>query len=143
MASLALSAEVQAFIETCRVAHLATTDHGRRPHVIPVCFAYTIDALWTAIDEKPKNTTHLKRIRNIEQNPQVALVFDYYDEDWKKLAYVLVTGTASIADAHPHAATALSVLRERYPQYREMKLEGRPLIRVEARSVASWGALRR
>ena len=127
------------FIDSCRVAHLATADGDGSPHVVPVCFAYLDGAFWVAIDEKPKTTRRLKRIRNIETNPRVSLVFDRYDEDWFRLAYVLVRGTASVVERAPLEVVA--ALRARYTQYESMKLEERPAIQITPESVVAWGDL--
>jgi PPOX class probable F420-dependent enzyme len=135
------SPEILAFVDSCRVAHLATADALGRPHVVPVCFAYTDGAIWIAIDEKPKTTARLKRVRNIEENPQASLIFDRYDEDWTRLGYVLVRGSATVLTARPDCEAALAALRERYEQYRSMALEGRSLIRVTPERVTSWGDL--
>jgi len=118
------------FTESQRVAHLATADANGRPHVVPVCFAYLNRRIYIAIDEKPKRSLRLKRLRNIEENPRVALVLDRYDEDWSRLAWVLVQGTAAVLDRGPEHGRALTALREKYPQYLEMALEGRPVISV-------------
>ena len=121
------------------MAHLATADGDGVPHVIPVCFAYLDGAFWIAIDEKPKTTERLKRIRNIETNPRVSLVFDRYDEDWFRLAYVLVNGSAEVIDAAPVAV--VEALRKRYEQYREMRLETRRAIKITPERVVAWGEL--
>jgi PPOX class probable F420-dependent enzyme len=134
--------EQLAFVEACRVAHLATADAAGRPHVIPVCFVYVDGALWIAVDEKPKTTTRLKRLRNILENPQVALVFDRYDEDWSRLAYVLVTGKAEVIEEARSRPEVLSGLRAKYLQYAAMRLEGRPAIRVVPGKVVSWGEVK-
>ena len=55
--------------ENARVARLATVDPDGRPHVVPICFALEGDVLYTAVDEKPKRTRALQRLRNIEANP--------------------------------------------------------------------------
>jgi PPOX class probable F420-dependent enzyme len=130
------------FIMGRRVAHLATTDAAGIPHVAPVCFAYNDGRFWIAIDEKPKRTLRLKRLRNIEENPNVALVFDRYDDDWSRLGYVMVRGRASIMDRGLEYERALATLRERYPQYEAMRLEERPVIRIDPERVVRWGDLR-
>src|SRR5688572_17166462 len=68
---------------------------------------------YTTIDEKPKRTTaqELKRIRNIRENPNVSVVIDRYDEDWRKLAYVLVFGTARIVLSGLKHRNGLRLLR--------------------------------
>ena len=136
-----LSAPESAFVERQRVAHLATADADGRPHVVPVCFAYADARFYIAIDEKPKRSLRLKRLRNIAANPRVAIVFDRYDEDWTRLGWVLVQGTAAVIDGGPEHERALVVLRDRYAQYRSMALEGRPVIRVTVERVSSWGDL--
>ena len=129
-----LSAEELRFIESQRVAHLATADASGRPHVVPVCFAY-LDG------RKPKRSLRLKRLRNIEENPQVTLVLDRYDEDWSRLAWVLVQGTATVLEGGTEHRQALAALREKYPQYREMRLEELPVIEITVGRVSSWGDL--
>jgi PPOX class probable F420-dependent enzyme len=109
--------------------------------VVPVCFAYLDGRFYIAIDEKPKRTVRLKRVRNIEENAQAALVFDHYDEDWSQLGWVMVKGSAAILEEGVEHARAIAALRERYDQYRAMALERRPLIRVTPESVSSWGLL--
>jgi PPOX class probable F420-dependent enzyme len=129
------------FVEGQRVAHLATADTGGKPHVVPVCFARVGGHFYIAIDEKPKRSLQLKRLRNIRENPWAALVFDRYDEDWKRLGWVLVRGRASILENGEEHARAVEALRGRYVQYQTMALEG-PVIRVTVERVSSWGDLR-
>jgi coenzyme F420-0:L-glutamate ligase/coenzyme F420-1:gamma-L-glutamate ligase len=135
------------FLARERVAHLATADAGGAPHVVPVCFALVGDCLYIAIDEKPKKSRdlrQLKRLRNILENPRIALVTDVYDDsDWSRLGFVLVRATARICEAAEDREHALAVrtLREKYPQYRNMRLEERPLIAADVTAVTSWGRL--
>ena len=127
------------FIDSRRVAHLATADAAGRPHVVPVCFAQLEGRFYIAIDEKPKRSLRLKRLRNIKENPRIALVFDRYDDDWSHLGWVLVQGTANVLIEGPEHERALAALRGRYEQYRSMALEGRPVIAVTAERISSWG----
>ncbi len=87
-----------ALIRSARIAHLATSDKSGQPHVIPICFVCDGKVFYSPIDEKPKRTapTKLKRLKNIRENPNVALVIDHYDEDWRKLGYILIFGKARI-----------------------------------------------
>ena len=127
------------FVQRQRVAHLATADANGRPHVVPVCFAHMDGRFCIAIDEKPKRTRRLKRLRNIAENPSVALVFDRYDDDWARLGWVMVQGTAAIISSGSEHERGVDALRERYEQYRSMALEGRPVIRVAVEKVVTWG----
>jgi PPOX class probable F420-dependent enzyme len=136
-----LSPAQSRFVESQRVAHLATADASGRPHVVPVCFTYLEGHIYIAIDEKPKRSLGLKRLRNIEENPQAALMLDRYDEDWSRLGWVLVQGTASLLASGPTHAEAVAALRDKYAQYREMALEERPVIEITVERVSSWGDL--
>jgi PPOX class probable F420-dependent enzyme len=137
-----MTPEQVAFLETQRVARLATVDEDGRPHALPVCFAALDGALYTPIDEKPKrgDPLTLRRVRNILAHPQVCLVADRYEEDWSHLTWLQVRGTAALVDDEGERARVLARLRDRYPQYRAMDLESRPLIRITPDRVVSWSA---
>src|SRR5437879_2141611 len=80
-----------------RVGHRATADAEGTPHVIPVCYAVTDHTLYITVDEKPKRRDiPLKRLRNIRENPKTAFVVDRYDEDWRRLGWVMLRGEAEI-----------------------------------------------
>src|SRR5262245_11526722 len=135
--------EARRFLEAHRIGHLATAGPDGAPHVIPVCYALDDEALYFVADEKPKRrpARALKRLENLRTNPRAAIVVDDYDEDWSRLAWVLVRGPATIvADAGAHAA-ALARLRARYPQYRRMALDdpdAHPIVRIDPLQVRSW-----
>jgi PPOX class probable F420-dependent enzyme len=128
-------------IRSGRIAHLATADAQRQPHVIPICFVCDGKHFYSPIDEKPKSAgpLKLKRVRNIEVNPRVAIVIDHYEEDWKKLGYVLVFGTARILLGGKAHRDAVRLLRRKYPQYRNMAIESSPMIAVSPISTVVWG----
>jgi PPOX class probable F420-dependent enzyme len=140
-----IDSRIRQFIDSHRVAHLATTGISLGPHVVPVCFAFDGECFFTAIDEKPKAValSELRRIRNIRENPQVALVLDDYSEDWKTLSYLLIHGNARIldpvADVGSHAA-GVSLLRSKYPQYHSMAIDRNPLIQIEPLRLKFWSA---
>jgi len=141
------SEDARRFLEAHRVGHLATADAHGGPHVVPVCYALDHEALYFIADEKPKRRAarELKRLENLRENPRAALVVDDYDEDWSRLAWILVRGTASfVADAAAHAA-ALRLLRARYAQYTAMALDDstrHPLVRIVPTRVTMWRSLR-
>ena len=137
-----LTATEITFVQTQRVARLATADADGNPHVIPVCYAFDGTRFYTPLDEKPKRVagSKLRRVRNIEVRPQVALVIDQYEDDWSRLGYVLVRGRAELLSPEDasHAHT-LVLLRERYVQYRTMALEKYPVIVIMPEHITSWG----
>jgi PPOX class probable F420-dependent enzyme len=136
-------AQARARFSAARVAHLATAGRDGQPHIVPITFAIdgpvtvtvTAATIVTAVDHKPKTTTRLRRLRNIAENPRVALLADAYSDDWSQLWWARADGTARIIDAgHPEHAQAIALLADRYPQYRERPPSG-PVIAV---AVAHW-----
>ncbi|MEO7001748.1 MAG: TIGR03668 family PPOX class F420-dependent oxidoreductase [Ktedonobacterales bacterium] len=146
-----LDEPIAAFVGEQRVARLATSDTTGKPHVVPVCYAFDGARFYTPIDEKPKRADcsgqssradgrNLLRVRNILARPDVSLLIDRYDEDWSQLGYALITAHATLLDpGDPQHAHALRLLRDRYPQYRAMALESRPVIALTPTHVTAWG----
>lgn len=136
---------VEAKLRITRVARLSTRDPEGWPHVIPVCFVYHRDIFYTPLDRKPKRVSvqKLARVRNIEANPEVALLLDQYDEDWDRLWYILVRGQASILTAGAEQNEVIAQLRNKYEQYisLEMLPADAPLIRIAPVNIISWGRL--
>jgi PPOX class probable F420-dependent enzyme len=134
-------AEARQRFADARVARLATADAAGRPHLVPITFALDGDTAYTAVDDaKPKTTTRLKRLANIEANPQVALLADHYDDDWTKLWWARADGTARILEeAAPEAERANQRLAARYPQYRDRPPPG-PVIAIKVTRWSGWTA---
>lgn len=133
-----------AFVRDARVGHLATVDARNRPTVVPICFALLdgdTPAVVSVLDEKPKRVAdrQLARVRNILHQPEVMLIVDRYDEDWSRLAFVQLRGTATLIEpgAHGHAG-AIAALRRTYPQYRVMAIERRAVILIRDLRATSW-----
>jgi PPOX class probable F420-dependent enzyme len=137
-----LSDQERRFLAHERVAHLATADRRAIPHVVPVCFALSQGTLYITIDEKPKrHPLALKRLRNIAENPVVAVVVDRYDEDWSRLGWVMLRGRAEILTEGSEHQEAQALLRARYPQLQAMQLARYPVIAIRIERTTSWGDL--
>jgi PPOX class probable F420-dependent enzyme len=138
-----LSERERQFLATQRVAHLATADSDAAPHVVPVCFALAEATLYITIDQKPKRDAGppLKRLRNIAANPTVAVVVDRYDEDWSRLAWVMLRGRAEILADGPEHDQAQALLRARYRQLDAMQIATLPVIALRIARVTHWGDL--
>ena len=121
------------------VARLATVTEAGRPHLVPVTFAVDGDRIYVAVDAKPKSTRHLRRLRNIRANPQVAVLADRYDDDWAALWWVRADGRAVILDDPRQMAGPVALLAGRYPQYRELPPAG-PVIEITAERWTGWAA---
>jgi PPOX class probable F420-dependent enzyme len=121
-----------------RVAHLATVGPGGRPHVVPITFVLDGDAIYFAVDAKPKRTTDLQRVRNIAANPAVAVLVDHYDEDWNRLWWVRVDGHARVL-GHSQTDHPVDLLVERYAQYRRARPSG-PVVEISIDRISGWSA---
>jgi PPOX class probable F420-dependent enzyme len=136
--------DARAFIEGQRLARLATVDERGRPHVVPVCFALGGETLYTPLDEKPKrgDARALRRVRNIAARADAQALFDEYDDgDWSRLRWLQLRGRARLVEpGTSEHARAVDALRGRYPQYRAMALESRPVIALDIEQVVAWKA---
>lgn len=127
-----------ALLEECRVGRLATVGGGGRPHLVPVCYALVEGLITIPVDEKPKRTQRLARLRNIERDPRATFLVDRYDEDWSRLAWVRIDGRAEVVARGELQPGAVAALRLRYPQYGLMRLELLPLVLITPEHVAGW-----
>jgi len=138
-----LSERERRFLAARKVGYLATADRAANPHVVPVCFAAADSSLYITIDEKPKRRADakLKRVQNIEQNPEVAFLTERYDDDWTRLGWVMLRGHAEILTSGAEHDRAQALLRSRYPQLANMQITGLAVIAIRVERVTSWGNL--
>jgi PPOX class probable F420-dependent enzyme len=128
----------QQLLADARHAILGTVAADGRAHLVPVCYALDAGAIVIAIDEKPKSGSPLARLRNIARDARVTLLIERYDDDWTELAWLRIDGRATVLDTGGERPRALLALRERYPQYGDMRLEALPLIVVEIEASRAW-----
>ena len=128
-----LPEEVLAMVHEARRAILGTLDGRGRPHLVPITFALRSGEIVTAVDHKPKGTRTLARVANVKRSPDVTVLIDRYDEQWIRLAWVMVRGIARLEP--PGAATG--ALSARYPQYRSFPPQGE-VIAIAPESIAWW-----
>jgi PPOX class probable F420-dependent enzyme len=127
--------ECRSAFGAARVARLATADAEGAPHLVPITFAVEGDRVHFAVDGKPKSSARLRRLRNIEQNPQVSLLVDEYDEDWRRLWWVRADGRARILAEGLEAPRGL--LRARYAQYADVAMDG-PVVEIAVGRWSGW-----
>ena len=120
-----------------RVARLATADAGGVPHIVAVVFAVDGDVVYMVTDAKPKRTQTLRRLRNVMENPAVALLVDHYDDDWDALWWVRADGLARVLGSEDaEAQRAIELLRRRYPQQQATG----DVLAVDVARWAGWAA---
>jgi PPOX class probable F420-dependent enzyme len=123
-----------------RVARLATSGESGQPHLVPIVFALDGDTIVTAVDGKPKSGAPLRRLANIESNPQVSLLVDAYDEDWTRLWWARADGAAQVVPADsPAGSRGLARLVERYAPYSANSPPG-PVIVISVQRWSGWSA---
>lgn len=145
---LEVDPEVEDYIQSHRVARLATVDPEARPTVVPLCYAFDSGRFYSAIDDKPKSVSwgRLKRLRNIEDNARVSLLIDDYSEDWTRLSYLLAQGQATLLEPNGRFAVehenAVALLCAKYPQYAAARtsIDRRPVIRISVERLKFWSA---
>lgn len=118
---------------------LATAGEDGRPHLVPFVFALKGDTLYWTVDQKPKRTQDLQRLRNIQNDPRVGVLVDTYADDWSLLWWVRMDGTARILSDDDERARAVNALRGKYPQYREQPLDG-PVVAIDVERWVGWTA---
>jgi PPOX class probable F420-dependent enzyme len=92
---------------------LATVHPERGVDAVPVVFAVHGDRVLLPVDTvKAKSTTRLQRLVNLAADRRCAVLVDHYDEDWSRLWWVRVHGTATVVDGRDDALA-------RFPPYRE------------------------
>jgi len=132
--------DARARVAAARVARLATVRPGGAPHVVPVTFALLDDdTVVMAVDDKPKTTSALQRLTNIEAEPRASLLVDHYDEDWRQLWWVRLDGMARVVRDEPRRTTLLEPLVAKYERYRGAGPRG-PVVVMTVSAARSWSA---
>jgi PPOX class probable F420-dependent enzyme len=124
-------------VESARVAHLSTVSADGHPHVVPICFALVDQVAYTAVDDKPKRSTRLRRIDNLTATRHACLLVDHYSEDWTSLWWVRLDGHGRVVDDPHEHARGLAALREKYQQYAERPPTG-PVLALDVDRWSGW-----
>ena len=123
------------FLETARVARLATVSGGGSPHAVPICPLFEKGLFYLGTDRETV------KVRNLRANPRVALVFDDYTEDWRHLRGVLVEGEARVIGGRAFC-TVRTRLYRKFLQYEAIApLTDRDALAIEIKPLrkVSWG----
>jgi len=137
---------VKTIIDKARVARLATVDSECKPHLIPVVFVFDNYSYLIPIDEKTKRSRpeKLKRAKNIQQNSNVTLLIDDYNENWRKLYFIMIQGKASIIGGKQLEQNELLLLEkahkllfDKYLQYQKIGI-GEYVIMIIPQKVITW-----
>jgi PPOX class probable F420-dependent enzyme len=118
---------------------LSTLHPTRGVDSVPVCFVVADDVVAIPIDTvKPKRSTRLGRLRNLEADPRATLLVEHWDaDDWTALWWVRVSLEVTAVD-ETAAADLVARLTDKYPQYAQGGIEDVIALRIIA--LASWSA---
>ncbi len=122
-----------------RVGRLATVGADGRPHLVPVCFALIGQTAYSAVDHKPKRSTRLRRIANIQATGQACLLLDDYTEEWSRLWWVRLDGHGRVVADPGEAERALDALVGKYAQYANRRPAG-PVVALDIARWTGWSA---
>ena len=133
-------AEQRSRFAAAPVARLATLRPDGTPRLVPITFALVDGLVCSAVDEvKPKTTTRLARLADVERDPRVGLIVDHYADDWAELWWVRVDGTAAVHRDGALRERALAALCAKYPPYAAVPPSG-PLLVVTPTRWTGWSA---
>ena len=121
-----------------RVARLGLLDDDDHPRVLPVTFVVAGEAIYSAIDTKPKRSNEPARVRYLRRRPEAALTVDHYDDDWTQLAWVQLLGRVEVLDA-AEDEPGMEALVAKYEPYRDEPPPG-PLLRLVPERALHWRA---
>jgi coenzyme F420-0:L-glutamate ligase / coenzyme F420-1:gamma-L-glutamate ligase len=133
-------------LNNSKIARLATVDpDNNQPYVVPVVFAFNGNNIFIPIDNKPKtvNSNQLKRVKNIQKNPNISFLIDTYDDkDWNNLSYLMIQGKAKIVNMLKDTdtiKTAHFLLSEKYLQFKKIVVGiGDSCIVIDIQKAISW-----
>ena len=132
-------ADLRRRVASARVARLATIEDDGRAHLVPICFAIEGERLFSAVDQKPKRSRDLRRLRNLRERPWATVLVDHYEEDWTRLWWARLRGPAEVLDDGGESRRALALLTAKYPQYRR-EPPGGPVVAIQLAEWRGWSA---
>src|SRR4026207_511237 len=107
-----LSAKEKQFVECLRVARVAAVGADAVPHNVPVCPVFDKNKVYFGTEKKAR------KLRNIQDNPNVTMAFDEYTEAWEYLRGVMLQGRARIV-GKSEFRTLRKKIYDKYSQYEQ------------------------
>jgi PPOX class probable F420-dependent enzyme len=119
-----------------RICRVATTGRRGAPHVVPVCHVLIDGKIWFASEK------NARKVRNLRENPRIAVTVDLYAEAWTSLRGVMIQGTARVVAKSPTFRRIRKALYAKYPQYPDESAIGDDdsvVVEVTPSRVFAWG----
>jgi PPOX class probable F420-dependent enzyme len=130
-------ADARVLLSRARVATLATINELATARLVPFCFVLDGDVVWSVVDDKPKRSRELRRLSDIGRTPAVTILAHNWDEDWGRLWWVRVDGSARVVDEAGELERAIGLLSAKYPQYKQLRPPG-PALAIHIERIIGW-----
>lgn len=129
------SEEQKAFIANQGVLRFNSLTPDGQIHSVPLCFAFDGRTFYVG---SPNRSA--KRWRNLKKNNVVSVELDSYVDDWSGNMGILVYGKAMFLEpGQEEQRKGISLLKEKYVQYREFKLnDSFVMVKLEPSKIMSW-----
>ncbi|MGB6836832.1 MAG: hypothetical protein WBF66_03910, partial [Dehalococcoidia bacterium] len=104
--------------------------------VVPLCPVFDGDrTLYVDVGRNSANA------RNVAANPRAEVALDEYDEDWSLLRGALLHCDVQVAKGEERDH-AWQLIRQKYPQYKEVDWRPRLTLALRIRSWTEWGLIK-
>jgi nitroimidazol reductase NimA-like FMN-containing flavoprotein (pyridoxamine 5'-phosphate oxidase superfamily) len=123
------------FIKSQSVARLATVMSGGMPHNIPVCPVFDGGNIYVASEKGAV------KIKNIQTNPMVGIVFDVYRDSWRGLRGIMLQCHARLVDdtEFKKIRRKLYAKYPKYPTDAPLEPEDSVIIELIPEKKLTWG----
>ena len=126
---------VKEFVREARVCRIATVRPNGEPHAIPVCPVFDGEAtVYVDIGDKYASA------QGVQANGKVAVLIDYYEDNWALLKGVLLRCTAELIEGEERDR-AWALIREKFPQYSTVGWEPRLTLALRVDDWRQWGII--
>ena len=123
------------FVKSQGVARLATVSPDNMPHNVPVCPILDRGHVYIGSDKQAR------KVKNIEANPKMTIVFDVYRDSWKGLRGVMLQCDARVVDEAEFKRIRRKIY-QKYPQYPKdaaLEPDDSVIIELTPQKKFSWG----
>jgi nitroimidazol reductase NimA-like FMN-containing flavoprotein (pyridoxamine 5'-phosphate oxidase superfamily) len=131
-----LKKSVARWFERARVCRVASANAQGMPHLVPVCPAVADGKIYYA------SASNVRKVKNLVDNPRVAVTVDIYSDDWTHIKGAMVQGTTRVFGRGPRFRRIRALLYKKYAHYRRdatLDESDSVIVEVTPTHVFTWG----
>lgn len=130
-----LNQRERSFVDTARVARVATVDAAGIPHNVPICPLLDGETIYFATE------TESKKARNLAAHSMVAITFDDYTEAWEHLRGIMIVGESFVVKPAEFRRIRKKLYTKYliYPSVAPLEEGESVIVGVVPRRKSSWG----